>query len=198
MYIQIEIYEERVKKKYLPDPSRPGLQEEKFYREINAYKFFNNRNIKFVPKLLSYDESFHILNIQKVDGNDICSTLDDCTNDDMQNIISQLTLIDTFLFKNKINYMYSSPADIIYDKVRNKLFIIDFEYTFLNEYFQQILYKNMFHSRMNRVKNTVSRDLFLKKIRTQRKKFIYYNYRRVKNFLLNRLGLIRQKEKGKI
>jgi len=179
--IQVDFLEDVVVKTYLPDALLPAINRDKFQREINAYKSLKLLNAEFVPDLLSYDKTKYSLTIERIMGGDLCSILEKDENIDFEAIISQLVKIDDFLFKNQINYLNSSPKDVVYDNEENKIYIIDFEYTFVNEPFQQILFDCMFHARMMRVTNTVRRDHFLYLLKKRRSDFTRYYYRKIKN-----------------
>ena len=126
-------------------------------------------------------------------GKDLCAILEDGGSAAIEEIISQLVKIDRYLYDNRINYMNSSPKDVIYSDSENKVYIIDFEYTFLNEYFQQILFDQMFHTRMMKVQNIDVRDRFLKALKSRKGEFRSYYYRKAKNFALSAIGLRRSK-----
>lgn len=188
--IHVEIYADYVKKTYIPDASRPGYQGRKFWREVNAYQSFVDLGVDFVPGLLSYDESSYSLTIEKIDGGDLCAILEDGEDLDFDTMITQLVAIDRYLYENRINYLHSSPKDILYNKYEKKLYIVDFEYTFFDEYFLQILCDRMFHVRIMRVKNIRCRDRFLCALRRRKREFKLYYYRKLKSRLMTRLRLI--------
>jgi hypothetical protein len=179
-----------VQKVFSPDASNQGVQEEKFWREVNAYQAFADLAVDFVPRLLTYDDSEYSLTIEKIDGGDLCVMLERGNDFDIEETITQLITIDTFLYDKRINYLHSSPKDIIYEKNKNRLYIVDFEYTVFNSYFSQILFDRMFHNRMMRVENMESRDRFLSALQRRKKDFKLYHYRKLKNALLTRLGFI--------
>jgi hypothetical protein len=191
--IQVDMLDDKVKKTYFPDLGHPGFQERKFRREINAYQHFEHSSMDFTPRLLSYDDAACSLEIEKIKGRDLCELLEDGGDIATDDIIGQIVEIDKYLYDHQINYMNSSPKDVIYNESVNKVYIIDFEHTFLNEYFQQILYDQMFHTRMMKVKNVDSRDRFLGALRRRRGEFKMYYYRKVKNIALSASGLRRSK-----
>ena len=195
--IQVDFLEDVVVKTYLSNPLLPAINREKFQREIIAYKRLKLLNAEFVPDLLSYDKAKYSLTIERIMGGDLCNILEKDENIDFDSIISQLIKIDDFLFKNQINYLNSSPKDVVYDSEDNKIYIIDFEYTFVNEPFQQILFDRMFHARMMRVINTVRRDRFLYLLKKRRSDFTRYYYRKIKNRMNSNLAALSYKIWGK-
>lgn len=191
--IQVDISDKKVEKTYILDSTRPGFQEGKFWREVNAYQHFDRYSVGFAPRLLSYDDAACSLEIEKIEGRDLCAILEDGGDIATEEIIRQLVEIDRYLYNNRINYMNSSPKDVIYNNSENKVYIIDFEYTFLNEYFQQILFDQMFHTRMMKIKNVDSRDRFIAALMRRKGEFKLYYYRKVKNSALSAIGLQRSK-----
>ena len=149
--------------------------------------------MNFTPRLLSYDDVTCSLEIEKINGRDLCAILEEGGDIASLEIIGQLVEIDRYLYDHKINYMNSSPKDVIYDIDQNKVYIIDFEYTFLNEYFQQILFEQMLHTRMMKVTNVHARDLFLAALSSRKSDFRRYYYRKIKNSALSAIGLRRSK-----
>lgn len=101
--------------------------------------------------------------------------------------------IDSFLFKNTINYLHSSTANMLFDEKMNKLYLIDFEHTYLNEYFQQILYDYMFGARAMRTDKVSARDCFLEMLFERLLEFENFYRRKVTAFCLARIGLLRDK-----
>ena len=188
--IQVDFLEDVVIKTYLPSAILPAINREKFQREIIAYKSLKLLNAEFVPDLLSYDKTKYSLTIERIMGGDLCNILEKDENIDFDSIISQLVKLDDFLFKNKINYLNSSPKDVVYDNEENKIYILDFEYTFVNEPFQQILFDCMFHARMMRVTNTVRRDHFLYLLKKRKGDFTRYYYRKLKNRMNSKLAAL--------
>ena len=192
--IQVDISDDKVRKTYIIDSTKPGFQEEKFRREVTVYQYFKRCAIGFAPRLLTYDDASCSLEIEKIKGRDLCSILEDGGHIAIDEIIGQLVEIDRYLYDHRINYMNSSPKDVIYDINQNKVYIIDFEYTFLNEYFQQILFDQMFHTRMMKVKNAKSRNEFLAALRSRKGDFRRYYYRKIRNSTLSAIGLRRSKK----
>jgi tRNA A-37 threonylcarbamoyl transferase component Bud32 len=191
--IKIVLRDNEVIKRYILKDSNHDNVKRRFRRELKAYSYFNSINIDFVPHLISYDESSFTLILEKVKGDTL---LDMIEKGDISEhvIISGLVKIDRYLYRNRINYLHSSIKDIFYDRKKKSVCIIDFEYTYLNEYFQQILYDCMFGSRMMRIKNHAGRDKFLGILRERKNEFQSYYYRKAKNILLSKVGMLRKKD----
>jgi hypothetical protein len=193
--IEIVSNGEKVIKKYKPDNFSGEYFRKKYFRELYAYEYFNSKKVDFVPHLLSYNKLEYSLTIENIQGNTLQELIDG-GNFNEQEIIDGLIVVDKYLYLNKINYMNSSVTDILVSSNENRIYIVDFEYTYLNEYYQQILYDCLFGSRMMRIKNKINRDRFLKTLRENKNKFESYYYRKSKNIMLSALGIKRKKERS--
>lgn len=108
----------------------------KYFREINAYKYFNRNKIDFVPKLIS--EKDGVLNIEYLDGETLYDKLLNNKPFNYKKVVEQIALIDQYLFKNQINVLGLHLKDFMI--VNDKLMIYDFEYTFYKSRFKNILF----------------------------------------------------------
>ena len=191
--ITIEVYSDSIIKRYNIQSGDSDVQREKFKRELSAYKRFDELKVDFVPELISYNEESLSLTIERIDGPNLSELLETCSEYDLVSIIDQIIEIDSFLYKNRINSLHISPTDFIYHKDKNRLYIIDFEYTYLNRYFQQILLDQMFRPRIQRIENARCRDKFLNLVIKRKKDVILYKPRKVFYYLSALLGLQRKK-----
>jgi tRNA A-37 threonylcarbamoyl transferase component Bud32 len=191
--IQVIINDKEIFKKYNCEEFSFKYNRTKFFRELRAYKYFNNLEVDFVPRLIGYNQSLCSLTIENVGGNTLRNIIEEGVPNS-QEIVSNIIKVDRFLYSRKINYMHSSIDDILVHNDGKKIYIIDFEYTYLNEYFQQILYDCMFGSRMMRVKNRLSRDKFINILHERKNEFQSYYYRKGKNIMLSKLGMLRKKD----
>ena len=192
--IQISICNKEVMKRYNCENSFYKYSKIKFLRELRAYKFFNSLKVDFVPKLIGYDTSLCYLIIENIRGNTLRDVIEE-GDFNAYEIISNIIGVDRSLYRKKINYMHSSADDILVTKDRKRIYIIDFEYTFINEYFQQILYDCLFGSRMMRIKNQIGRDKFIEILKKRKHEFESYYFRKAKNILISSLGVMRRKER---
>ena len=187
--IEIEFRKDRVRKIYHKVGARPEIQKEKFLREVKAYQLFSTLQVQFVPRLLDFhDEELWIETSWA--GRTLVDWLEHSPSNKLDQVISQLIDIDAFLSLKRINYLESSPRDVLVNE-KGHVSIIDFEYTFLNERFQQVLLEKMFHERMHLVENVVQREAFLAMIRMRLKECHCYLSRKIMNSILGRLGLLR-------
>lgn len=190
-HILVESLGDRVRKTYREGIVRPGVAAEKFLRELAAYRRFAELGATFVPALLACDEDALWLEIERVaDGRTLADWVETAASNSLEPVIIQLITIDKFLCESRINYLQATPKDIMVGE-RYKLYLIDFEYTYLDERFQQILYERMFDARMMNVKNTRSRDIFLAALAARRMEFYRFLPRKVHNGVLGRLGVLR-------
>ena len=93
-------------------------------------------NIDFVPKLISHQDG--VLNIKYLDGETLFDLLLKNKPFNYKKVVEQIALIDRFLFQNKINVLGLHLKDFMI--VNDKLMLYDFEYTFLNSRFKNILF----------------------------------------------------------
>jgi tRNA A-37 threonylcarbamoyl transferase component Bud32 len=174
------------------------LQEQKFKREIAAYDRFMQLGVDFVPHLVDYDVEELTLRIRKVNGYTLTEMIELDADFDIDFVIDRLIYIDAFLYDHRINYLHCSPHDLLFDIIKQNLLIVDFEYTFINSSYKQILYDRIFHPRMMRVKNVERRNLFLHALRNRKTEFKHYRYRRLKNSMIARIRSIAyDSEQGK-
>lgn len=189
--IEIEMRGERVRKTYRDVNAGPGVAAEKFHRELAAYHHFERLRVPFVPGLLDFDERALWLEIERVDGDrTLAEWVESAPVNGYEPVIVQLITADRFFYDNNINYLQATATDILVGN-HYRLYFIDFEYTFLNERFQQILYERLFEPRMMNLVNTLSRDAFLATLAARKKEFHKFVPRKVHNAILGRLGLLR-------
>ncbi|MBN1574472.1 MAG: hypothetical protein JW984_14845 [Deltaproteobacteria bacterium] len=192
--VSIEIHADYVKKSYHTNIGNFPLQRVKFLRELEAYERFKKIGAEFVPNLIAYDIDLQSITLERIEGIDICEILENCSEYDLNRIIDHIIHIDSFLYKNNINCLYTSPKELIYQVEMDKLFLLDFEYTFVNEYFHQILLENIYQNpKMKRINNVRCLDEFVELSKRRLIDVEKYHYRKVKTYLLSKLGMIRKK-----
>ena len=193
--VSIEIGADYVEKTYNANVGNPPLQRLKFLRELEAYKRFKKNGVDFVPNLINYDTDLQWIRLERIEGVDICEILENCSEYDLNRIIDHIIHIDSFLYKNKINCLYTSPKELIYQIETDKLFLLDFEYTFFDEYFHQILLENIYQNpKMKRINNVRCLDEFVELSKRRLVDVEKYHYRKIKTYVLSKIGMIRKKE----
>lgn len=137
--------------------------------------------------MIDYNDSKRLLVIKYIEGNTLRDSIR-LNVLDLENFLKKIIEIDKFIFKNRINVLHLSPKDLIIDKRKN-VFLIDFEYTFLDSRFKQRIYDKLFHHNLKK-NNPIQFFEFIK----QNKKGFYKNKsRKIINGLikLNRMVLLR-------
>ena len=157
----------------------------KYFREIKAYQYFNKNNIKFVPNLISYDEG--VLSIEFINGMTLFDHLEQNIPFNYQKIVKQIASIDGYLFLNKINVLGLHLKDFMVTQ-NHKLIFYDFEYSFLNSSFKNILYDQcLIYANLKGLENQKD-NLVLKHfifcLKNNKKLFVKINKRRFINKLI--------------
>ena len=190
-HITVEFLPDRVRKTYREGVLKPGLATAKFHREVAAFQRFDALDVEFVPKLLDVDRAGLSLETDWVAaGRTLIDWLESAPSNSLDPVISQLIRVDRFLYENRINYLESSPENVLVSDDYH-VYLVDFEYTFLDERFQQILYDQMFHARLTKVKNSQTRDVFLASLTARRNDFHAFLDRKIINGVLARVRLLR-------
>ncbi len=191
----IEYHDTYIKKYFVgADDEEKRQIKDIYHRELNAYQKFAELNADFVPELLEHDDERLILTIERINGLNLVSLLDQdyneaCHKIDMELIIDQLIEIDSFLYDHRINVLQTSPKDIIYDPHKKKVFITDFEFTLINSSYKQILYDRLFQNKLKRINHVQLRDMFWSELKKRKKEFKLYYYRKIKNYTIKRFRL---------
>lgn len=190
--IVVEVRGARVRKTYRADLMGRARAEAKFRRECAAYRRFAELGADFVPPLLAWDEAGLWLETGRVaGGRTLIDWLEAPPHNGLDPVITQLVRIDKFLYVNRIDYLGGSPKDVLVDE-DYRVFIVDFEDTFLDERFEDSLYDRMFHARMRRVADARNRELFLVMLAGRRKDFHRLTRRKLASGLRGRLRLDRR------
>lgn len=190
--ITVEIKGKRVRKIFHVRTGDAGSAKAKFARELAAYRRLGALGADFVPGLLDWDEEGLWLETDLVaGGRTMLDWLEAAPSNSFEPVVAQLIMIDRFFYENRINYMDTSPKDILVaDDFR--LYVVDFESTFLDEDFQQVLYDRIFHPRLIYVRDDRTRDAFLAFLANRRDDFHRFLPRKIRNGVLARLGLLRK------
>lgn len=190
----VEFHADKIVKKYVPDRRQPGFQERKFWREARAYMRFEQLGSDFVPKLFELKPEEFLLIIERIQGPNLCELVKETSEIHWQTIINRLIEIDDFLFRNRINYLFGSPADVLVSRITGEVYLIDFEYTFLDETFNNNLLGYMRHPRIKRIDKKVNRDLFLEAIDKNLPRVSAYRRRLIGRLVMRGLSVARHKE----
>lgn len=190
--IVVEMRGGRVRKTYRTDVRPRAVAEAKFRRECATYERFARLGADFVPRLLARDEAALWLETEHVaGGRTLIDWLEVVPHNSLDPVITQLIRIDKFLYVNRIDYLGCSPKDVLVDD-DYRVFIVDFEDTYLDERFEDSLYERMFHPRLRLVADERNRELFLAMLAGRRNEFHRLTRRKIASGLVGRLRLDRR------
>ena len=190
-HVAVKVLRDRVRKTYREGVALPGLATAKFRRESAAYRRFAELGVDFAPRLLGCDEHDLWLETELVaERRTLLGWLETAPSNSFDPVVSQIIGIDKFLYEHRINYLGCSPKDILVSSDFG-IHLVDFENTFLDERFQEILYERMFHIRMTQVNNERARDVFFALLANRRDDFHRFLSRKIRNGVLARLGVMR-------
>ena len=105
------------------------IKENVLSREYRIYKYLDNMNLKFIPKLYEYDKEQQKLKTQKINGMSVADFYGDNFENTPTNIIEQIRNIVTDLYNIGIVYPDITGYNFIEDK-NAKIWIVDFEHCF--------------------------------------------------------------------
>lgn len=187
-HIQVAVQDSVVFKAYYPIASHKA--QDKFDRELSAFEFFTQNNAFFVPQLF---ESGRMPNVcwlaMSHAGITLSKWLETAPTTALEPIFDQLLQIDAWLYQNNVNYLEGSPKDMLVDK-DGKVRLIDFEYTFLDEPFEQILLERVNHDRLSAVpaeRASLVRNI----VRARKHQSRAFLRRKIRSAILRRCGLNR-------
>jgi hypothetical protein len=128
--LKISFFGDYVFKQWNLVPSLYSVEERdnRFQKELNAYKKFQLAKCSFVPELLDYSEENNILCIQKIMGKDLLTVLQNFGEYAVsyRDIISQIEYMDEWLHAHRIHDLGTSYLDLILAD-EGSLYLIDFE-----------------------------------------------------------------------
>jgi len=189
MYISIEHLPEGVLKRYHADLAPKGLAEEKFRREVAAYSWFAENDIAYVPKLISHDVEQLLMLVEHA-GVPLNHWIADGNQHLWPDVIRQLSSIDQDLYRRRVNYLFSSPADVLVDE-DGRVRIIDFEYTEAGCGYEHLLMTAMDNQRLFEC-DEVAAESFLILVRKAIPTSYRYWWRRLRYSVYGRMGLLRE------
>ena len=105
------------------------IKENVLSREYRIYKYLDNLNLKFIPKLYEYDKEQQKLKTQKINGMSVADFYGDNFENTPTNVIEQIRNIVTDLYNIGIVYPDITGYNFIEDK-NSKIWIVDFEHCF--------------------------------------------------------------------
>ncbi len=103
------------------------IKENVFTREYRIYKYLDNMDLKFIPKLYNYDKENKYLKCQKANGSSVADLYGEDFNNVPMHIITKIRSIVKKLYDIGIIYPDITGYNFIVDK-ESKVWIIDFEH----------------------------------------------------------------------
>ncbi|MCE2510424.1 MAG: hypothetical protein J4G10_05540 [Alphaproteobacteria bacterium] len=185
LHIRLEMRDRIVFKAYYPRYAAKAR--EKFEREIEAFRFFTARRAPFVPELLESGITNEICGLALRNGGvTLANWLEKAPHSAFDGILDQLLRIDAWLYRHRVNYLQASPKDVLVDDAGTAR-IIDFEYTFLNEPFEQILVERMDHDRLESLPPDLA-ETVRARVHARKTESRHFFYRVLRNGVMRRLG----------
>lgn len=189
----VELLAGRSRKTYREGRSAAGLATEYFQRELAAYQWFAVENVGFVPRLLEYNENELWFETETIaEAITFLDWLKSAPSNSLEPVISQLIAIDKYLYEHHINYLQSSPADVLIDRDFH-VYLIDFKHTFLNQRFEDILFERMFHFESAQARTDATARVVLATLATRRNEFHRFLFRKTQNHTFRYFGLFQLK-----
>ena len=105
------------------------IKENVLSREYIIYKYLDNLNLQFIPKLYDYDQELQKLKTQKINGMSVADFYGENFENIPTNVITQIRNIVTCLYNIGIVYPDITGYNFIKDK-NSKIWIVDFEHCF--------------------------------------------------------------------
>jgi len=98
-------------------------------KEYRIYKYLHNMELKFIPKLYSYDKEKKILKTQRINNMCVSDLYGEKFEDVPENVIQKIR--DIVLYLNHIGVIYPDITgyNFIEDK-QSRVWIVDFEHCF--------------------------------------------------------------------
>jgi RIO-like serine/threonine protein kinase len=125
------------------------IKENVFTREYRIYKYLDNLNLKFIPKLYDYDKEKNILKTQRIKKLSVADFYGDKFENVPENIIEKIRNIITDLYNIGIVYPDITGYNFIEDK-NSHVWIVDFEHCF---------YINHYNSKENNELSSIDDDV---------------------------------------
>jgi RIO-like serine/threonine protein kinase len=118
-------------------PNYVFIKENVSLREYKMYKYLNDKNLSFIPKIYQYNNETKVLTTQKIMGLSVADFYGEDFNLVPEKIISQIRDIIRYLYKIGVIYPDITGYNFIVDK-KSKVWIIDFEHSFYTNQLQSM------------------------------------------------------------
>jgi hypothetical protein len=151
--------------------------DESFRTELAAYQFFEKIRWGWAPNLLEYDFERKKLRLQRINGRSLTEMITRSVEFDVREVISQLLKLDRLLWLNRINCLQINSDDIVVEEGSSKIYMIDFEHTYLNSRYKKILCNQILGPKLYKIEDNGTKSQFISSLLQRRKHFHKYHLR---------------------
>jgi hypothetical protein len=175
---EIEYYDNTVIKTFHPR-SKPGIltQDEAFANELAAYKHFERIRWGWNPSLMGYNIEKRQIQIERIKGVSLTEMIARKLEFNVEQVISELIELDRLLWLNRINCLQIKSDDILLEEGSFKIFMIDFEHTYLNSRFKKILCNQLLGPKLYKIEENETKRRFISSLQKRRSRFHKYYFR---------------------
>lgn len=175
---EIEFQDDLVVKTFHPR-SKPGIlpQDEAFAHELAAYQRFERIRWGWAPSLIGYDVEKRQVHIERIKGLSLRETISRDIELDVDKIVDELMELDKLLWVNRINCLQIKPDDILIEEGTSRIFMIDFEHTYLNSRFKKILCNQLLGPKLFKIEENETKRRFISSLQKRRSQFHRYHFR---------------------
>jgi len=110
------------------------IKSEVTFHEYQMYHYVDSLHLDFVPKLLSYNEKSHTLQMQRVDGMSLSDMFGEKIESIPENILEECRIIVSTLYDQYIVYPDITGYNFIIENKTEKIYLVDFEHSFFRGY----------------------------------------------------------------
>ena len=175
---EIISHDDKVIKTFHPR-SKPGIlsPDEAFAHELAAYQHFKKIRWGWAPRLLGYDMEMRQVHLQKIKGLSLKETISRDIGFDVDKVVDELMELDKLLWTNRINCLQIKPDDILIEDKSTKIFMIDFEHTYLHSRFKKILCNQLLGPKLFKIEENETKRRFICSLQNRRSQFYRYYFR---------------------
>ena len=175
---EIEYHDDKVIKTFHPR-SKAGIksQGEAFDSEVAAYQFFDEIRWGWAPSLLGYDMIKRQIQIKRIKGLSLRETISRNLEFNVEDVVNELIELDRLLWINRINCLQIKSDDILIEEGSSKIYLVDFEHTYLNSRFKKILYNQLLGPKLLKIEENETKRQFILTLQKRRSQFHRYYFR---------------------
>ena len=175
---EIEFREDLVVKTFHPRTKLGVRPREKAFRsELAAYHYFDKIRWAWAPRLKGHDQKRMEIHIERIWGRSLKQMIAENIPFDISSVVTQLIELDRLLWINRINCLQINPDDILIEERSSKIFMIDFEHTYLNSRFKKTLYNQLLGPKLTKIEENEAKTQFISTLQKSRSQFHKYYFR---------------------